>query len=172
MKNTIKFIAACAILAGATGSFATGNHAGGHTHADGDTTIGKAGVAAQVTRTIEIDMSDAMRFTPSNIKAKQGETIRFVVKNSGQLSHEFVLGTAKDLKDHYEVMKKFPEMEHADDNMLTVKPGQTREMVWQFTKAGTISFACLHPGHYDAGMKGSIAVASTKSKAKAQVASN
>lgn len=172
MKNTIKFIAACAILAGASGSFATGNHAGGHTHADGDTTIGKAGVAAQVTRTIEIDMSDAMRFTPSNIKAKQGETIRFVVKNSGQLSHEFVLGTAKDLKDHYEVMKKFPEMEHADDNMLTVKPGQTREMVWQFTKAGTISFACLHPGHYDAGMKGSIAVASTKSKAKAQVASN
>jgi uncharacterized cupredoxin-like copper-binding protein len=172
MKNTIKFIAACALLAGASGSFATGNHAGGHTHADGDTTIGKAGVAAQVTRTIEIDMSDAMRFTPSNIKAKQGETIRFVVKNSGQLSHEFVLGTAKDLKDHYEVMKKFPEMEHADDNMLTVKPGQTREMVWQFTKAGTISFACLHPGHYDAGMKGSIAVASTKSKAKAQVASN
>ena len=172
MKNTIKFIAACALLAGASSSFATGNHAGGHTHADGDTTIGKAGVAAQVTRTIEIDMSDAMRFTPSNIKAKQGETIRFVVKNSGQLSHEFVLGTAKDLKDHYEVMKKFPEMEHADDNMLTVKPGQTREMVWQFTKAGTISFACLHPGHYDAGMKGSIAVASTKSKAKAQVASN
>ena len=172
MKNTIKFIAACALLAGASGSFATGNHAGGHTHADGDTTIGKAGVATQVTRTIEIDMSDAMRFTPSNIKAKQGETIRFVVKNSGQLSHEFVLGTAKDLKDHYEVMKKFPEMEHADDNMLTVKPGQTREMVWQFTKAGTISFACLHPGHYDAGMKGSIAVAATKSKAKAQVASN
>ena len=172
MKNTIKFIAACALLAGASSSFATGNHAGGHTHADGDATIGKAGVAAQVTRTIEIDMSDAMRFTPSNIKAKQGETIRFVVKNSGQLSHEFVLGTAKDLKDHYEVMKKFPEMEHADDNMLTVKPGQTREMVWQFTKAGTISFACLHPGHYDAGMKGSIAVASTKSKAKAQVASN
>ncbi len=172
MKNTIKFIATCAILAGASGSFATGNHAGGHTHADGDTTIGKAGVAAQVTRTIDIDMSDAMRFTPSNIKAKQGETIRFVVKNSGQLSHEFVLGTAKDLKDHYEVMKKFPEMEHADDNMLTVKPGQTRELVWQFTKAGTISFACLHPGHYDAGMKGSIAVASPKSKAKAQVASN
>lgn len=172
MKNTIKFIAACALLAGASGSFATGNHAGGHTHADGDTTIGKTGVAAQVTRTIEIDMSDAMRFTPSNIKAKQGETIRFVVKNSGQLSHEFVLGTAKDLKDHYEVMKKFPEMEHADDNMLTVKPGQTREMVWQFTKVGTISFACLHPGHYDAGMKGSIAVASKKSKAKAQVASN
>jgi len=172
MNNTIKFIATCAILAGASGSFATGTHAGGHTHAAGDTTIGKAGAAAQVTRTIEIDMSDAMRFTPSSIKAKQGETIRFVVKNSGQLSHEFVLGTAKDLKDHYEVMKKFPEMEHADDNMLTVKPGQTSEMVWQFTKAGTISFACLHPGHYDAGMKGSIAVAPTKSKSKAQVASN
>jgi len=165
MKNTIKFIAACVLLAGAGGSFASGTHAGGHTHADGDTTIGKAGLPAQVTRTITVDMSDSMRFTPSSIKAKKGETVRFVVKNSGQLSHEFVLGTAKDLKEHYEVMKKFPEMEHADDNMLTVKPGQTGEMVWQFTRAGTVSFACLHPGHFEAGMKGNISVASAKAKA-------
>ena len=119
-------------------------------------------MAAKVSRTITVDMSDAMRFTPSSIKAKKGETVRFVVKNSGQLSHEFVLGTAKDLKEHYEAMKKFPEMEHADDNMLTVKPGQTGEMVWQFTRAGTVSFACLHPGHFDAGMKGAITISSAK----------
>lgn len=162
MKNTIKFIATCALLAGATASFASGTHAGGHAHGGSSSTIGKAGVPAKITRTIAVDMSDAMRFTPSSIQAKKGETVRFVVKNSGQLSHEFVLGTAKDLKDHYEAMKKFPEMEHADDNMLTVKPGQTGEMVWQFTTAGTVHFACLHPGHYDAGMKGSISVVSTK----------
>lgn len=164
LKNTIKLIAACAVLAGATSTFASGNHSGGH---DAQT-IGKAGLAANVTRTIQVEMSDTMRFTPASIKARQGETIRFVVKNSGQLSHEFVLGTTKDLKAHYEVMKKNPEMEHADDNMLTVKPGQTSELLWQFTQTGTVDFACLHPGHYDAGMKGSVAVASVKRAAKSQ----
>jgi uncharacterized cupredoxin-like copper-binding protein len=149
-------------LAGATSTFASGNHSGGHDAV----TIGKPGVAAKVSRTIQVDMSDAMRFTPASISAKQGETIRFVVKNSGQLSHEFVLGTTKDLTAHYEVMKKNPEMEHADDNMLTVKPGQTSEMLWQFTKAGTVDFACLHPGHFDAGMKGKIAVLPTKRNAQ------
>ena len=162
MKNTIKFIAVYAILTGAGGSFASGTHAGDHTHGDGESAIGKAGVPAQVTRTVAVDMSDAMRFTPSSIQAKKGETVRFVIKNSGQLGHEFVLGTAKDLKAHYEVMKKFPKMEHADDNMLTVKPGQTGEMVWQFTQAGTVSFACLQPGHFEAGMKGAITVSSKK----------
>jgi uncharacterized cupredoxin-like copper-binding protein len=162
MKNTIKFIASCALLAGTSGSFAGGNHTGGHGEGHDGETIGKPGVAAKVSRTINVDMADAMRFTPNDIQVKQGETIRFVVKNSGQLSHEFVLGTAKDLKDHYEVMKKNPEMEHAEDNQLSVKPGQTGELIWQFTKAVKVDFACLHPGHYDAGMKGNIKVASAK----------
>lgn len=161
MKTTLKTIATCALLVCTTATFAAGNHAGGHEHGPAKAqSIGEAGVAASVTRTVEVDMSDAMRFTPANIQAKQGETIRFVVKNSGQLSHEFVLGTAKDLKAHYELMKKSPHMEHADDNMLTVAPGQRGELLWRFTQAGKVDFACLHPGHYDAGMKGAVAVAS------------
>lgn len=167
MKNMIKIIAACALLAGATATFAAGNHAGGHDHGPGKAqSIGKVGVAANVTRTVEVDMSDAMRFTPAAIQAKQGETIRFVVKNSGKLSHEFVLGTTADLKAHYEVMKKNPHMEHADDNMLTVAPGQSAELLWHFTQTGTVDFACLHPGHYDAGMKGAVAVAANGQPAK------
>ena len=167
MKNTIKTIAAYTLLACATATFATGNHAGGHAHGpDKASAIGEAGVAANVTRTVEVDMSDAMRFTPAAVQAKQGETIRFVVKNSGQLPHEFVLGTEKDLKAHYEVMKKSPHMEHADDNMLTVAPGQSAELLWRFTQAGTVDFACLHPGHYDAGMKGRVAVASSGQTAR------
>lgn len=161
MKTTIKFIAAYAVLAGAIGSFATssfatGNHAGGHMH--GTNAIGKPGVAAKVSRTVQIDMSDAMRFTPDLVTVRAGETIRFVVKNSGQLKHEFNLGTEKDLKAHYEMMKKFPEMEHDEPNIASVAPGQTGEVIWQFTKAGTVSFACLHPGHYEAGMKGAVKV--------------
>jgi uncharacterized cupredoxin-like copper-binding protein/Cu/Ag efflux protein CusF len=169
MKNTIKFIAACALFAGASGSFAGGSHAGGHTHEHGHEhgaghdgeEIGKPGVAANVTRTVNVDMADAMRFSPDDIQVKQGETIRFVVKNSGALRHEFVLGTTKDLKEHYELMKKFPEMEHAEANQITVNPGQTGEVIWHFTKAVKVDFACLHPGHYDAGMKGAVSVTSS-----------
>lgn len=162
LKNTIKLIASCFLLATAGVTFASGSHSGGH---DADT-IGKPGVASKVTRTINVDMSDAMRFSPTDINVKQGETIRFVVKNSGKLSHEFALGTTADLKAHNEVMKKNPEMEHAEDNMVTVKPGQSGEVLWKFTKATKVDFACLHVGHFDAGMKGSIAVASAKSNSK------
>lgn len=129
-----------------------------HDHGHDQAAIGQAGEAAAATRTVQVDMTDDMRFTPASVAVKQGETIRFVVKNSGQLKHEFVLGTEKDLKAHYEVMKKNPEMEHADPNMVTVAPGQTGEVVWQFTRAGNVDFACLQPGHYDAGMKGKVKV--------------
>lgn len=156
-RNTLATLATAFFAVAAT---AAGSHAGGHGH--DESAIGQPGQAARVSRTVKVDMADTMRFTPAKFAVKRGETIRFVVKNSGQLKHEFVLGKAKDLKAHYEVMKKFPEMEHADANMLTVAPGQTGEMIWQFTKAGPVDFACLHPGHYDAGMKGSIMVASKK----------
>lgn len=140
----------------ATTTFASGAHGSGH-H-DNKGTIGQPGNAAKVTRTITVDMTDAMRFTPANISVKQGETIKFIAKNSGTIKHEMVLGTDKELKEHYEIMKKFPEMEHADENMVTVQPGKSGEIIWQFTKTGKINFACLQPGHYDAGMKGAVTV--------------
>lgn len=157
MRNTWMILGAACF---ATNALASGTHAGGHGHdASG---IGLPGQAAKVTRTISVDMTDAMRFSPADINAKPGETIRFVVKNSGKIKHEMVLGTVKDLKAHYEAMKKFPGMEHADDNMVTVEPGKSGEIIWQFTKTGKVNFACLQPGHYDAGMKGLIKVTSHK----------
>lgn len=153
-------LAAALILASGTAA-ASGTHAGGHD----DAAIGEPGVATAATRTVTVDMSDSMRFSPASFTAKQGETIRFVVKNSGQVKHEFVLGSAKELKEHYELMKKNPEMEHADPNMVTLGAGQTGEVVWKFTKPGKVDFACLQPGHYDAGMKGRIMV-SKKAMAK------
>ncbi len=134
------------------------HHSGGH-H---ESAIGEPGKAAGVNRTVRIDMSDAMRFSPATIDAKQGETIRFVVFNSGKIKHELVLGTEKELKEHYEVMKKHPNMEHDDPNMVTVEPGKTGEVIWRFTKSGKVDFACLQPGHFDAGMKGLVNVAAGK----------
>lgn len=155
-----------AALALSTSALATGTRAGGHEHGHGEDEIGKPGIVAKANRTVTIDMTDAMRFTPANLEAKQGETIRLIIKNSGKVKHEFVLGTEKELKEHYEQMKRFPEMEHDDPNMVTVAPGQTGEIVWQFTKTGKFGFACLQPGHYDAGMKGFVNVASVKNSNK------
>lgn len=146
-------------LALSAGALASGTHAGGHGHGDGETAIGKPGVVSKVSRTISIDMTDNMRFTPSEVKVKQGETIRFVVKNTGLVKHEFSLGTKKELAEHYEVMKKFPDMEHDEPNKVSLAPGKQGEIVWQFTKSGNVDFACLHPGHYEAGMKGQVKVA-------------
>lgn len=158
MKHPLRNTALAALLAlAAAGASATGTHAGGHGH-DADEAIGKPGVATKVARTINVEMTDAMRFTPADISVKQGETVRFVIKNSGNLKHELVLGTEKELKEHYEIMKKNPEMEHSDPNMVTLAPGKTGEIVWQFTKAGKVDFACLQPGHYDMGMKGAVNV--------------
>lgn len=158
MENTIKFIATTAIITWATGTFAAGNHAGGH----GTASIGQPGQASAVTRTIEITMADTMRFTPAEVKVTQGETIRFVVTNAGQLRHEFNLGTDADLKAHAEQMKKFPEMEHDEPNLVSLAPGKKGEVIWKFTKAGKVSFACLHVGHFDAGMKGQVKVSAKK----------
>ena len=139
--------------------FAAGNHAGGHADSDA---IGKPGKATNAKRTVKVEMLDTMRFNPQSITVKQGETIKFIVKNSGKVNHEMVLGTEKELKEHAEVMKKNPEMEHDDANQITVQPGKSGEIIWQFTKMGKVNFACLQPGHYDAGMAGTVTVKKAK----------
>jgi len=120
--------------------------------------IGKPGDPKNVTRTIEVISGDDFRYRPSEITVKRGETIRFVVKNTGKIDHELVLGTMKELKEHAELMRKHPGMEHDEPNQAMVKPGQTREIVWQFTHGGTVDFACTIPGHIEAGMTGKIKV--------------
>jgi uncharacterized cupredoxin-like copper-binding protein len=122
------------------------------------TAFGQEGNPKKAARTVRIDMTDNMRFTPAEVTVKRGQTVKFVVHNGGKVLHEMVLGTTQALKEHAELMKKFPEMEHADANMAHVKPGQAGEIVWQFTKAGDFQFACLQPGHYEAGMVGRVVV--------------
>ena len=144
------------LLAIALAHFASG--AGAHGDEHRDAAYGRPGDPAKVSRTVAIDMSDAMRFTPSLITAKKGETIRFALANSGKVRHEMVLGSSKELKEHAALMRKFPGMEHAEPNRLSVDPGKTGDLVWQFTRAGTFDFACLQPGHFEAGMRGKITV--------------
>jgi uncharacterized cupredoxin-like copper-binding protein len=119
---------------------------------------GIAGEAKDVRRTIEIAMSDDMRFTPSTIEVKQGETLRFVLRNHGKVLHEMVIGTAKALEEHAALMQKFPGMEHDEPHMAHVASGRKGQLVWKFNRAGEFDFACLIPGHYQAGMVGKIKV--------------
>jgi uncharacterized cupredoxin-like copper-binding protein len=114
---------------------------------------------AKGARTITIRMLDTMRFVPEQIAVKQGETIRFVITNEGQMLHEFVLGTRKVLDEHAALMAKFPTMEHSEPYMAHVGIGKTKDLVWTFNRPGAFDFACLIAGHYQAGMKGRIAVA-------------
>ena len=119
---------------------------------------GIAGDAIAAKRTIEISMTDNMRFTPDRIDVKQGETVRFVLKNTGKIMHELVLGTKKELDAHAAMMTRFPGMEHDEPYMTHVGSGKTGEIVWTFNRPGEFDFACLIAGHFQAGMVGKIKV--------------
>ena len=161
IKNTIKLIAISAILTGATATFSHTDT----THAKKAGPVikeqkewGIAGDAKAVTRTITLTMTDSMRFTPDKIDVKQGETIKFEIKNAGAMLHELVIGAKKDLDEHAAMMVKFPGMEHDEPYMAHVAPGKTGQIIWTFNKPGSFDFACLNAGHYQAGMVGKITV--------------
>jgi uncharacterized cupredoxin-like copper-binding protein len=119
---------------------------------------GIAGDAKAVKRTIEIGMTDAMRFAPDRLTVRQNETVRLVIRNQGKQLHELVLGTRQELDEHAALMLKFPNMEHDEPYMAHVNPGKTGEIIWNFNRAGAFEFACLIAGHYQAGMAGKITV--------------
>jgi uncharacterized cupredoxin-like copper-binding protein len=106
----------------------------------------------------ETDDGD-MIFEPDSIKVNKFETVRFLVKNIGELEHEFVMDEHENILKHKDAMAKMPEMEHEDPNAVRLIEGTDGEIIWTFTTAGTFEFACLIPGHYESGMKGTIQVA-------------
>ena len=141
-------------------AMAAGDHQGGHAmHGDQHaSTVGVPGKAADVTRTIDVNMDDSMRFVPDHVTVKAGETVRFFLKNRGKVPHEMVIGSMAELKEHAEMMRKFPSMEHEEPNMITLKPGQRGGLIWKFDRPGSVDFACLIPGHMEAGMVAKVTV--------------
>jgi uncharacterized cupredoxin-like copper-binding protein len=123
-----------------------------------ETAFGRTGDARKVTRTIEVGMYDTMRYAPDAIEVKRGETVRFVLQNHGKVMHEMVIGTTRELDAHAKMMREHPGMEHHEPFMAHVSPDGKGEIVWQFTMAGEFRYACLIPGHFEAGMVGRITV--------------
>lgn len=119
---------------------------------------GIAGEARAVKRTVEVRMLDSMRFSPERIEVRLGQTVRFNVRNAGNVMHEFVIGTPKENQAHAALMLKFPNMEHDEPYMAHVAPGKTGQIIWMFNRPGTFEFACLMAGHYQAGMAGMLVV--------------
>jgi len=123
-----------------------------------ETPFGREGDPKKANRTVRIGMADTMRFDPAELTIKRGETVKFVVRNHGKVLHEMVIGNMKELKEHAELMKKHPGMEHDEPYMAHVDPGKEQSITWQFTKAGEFYYGCLIPGHFEAGMIGRITV--------------
>jgi uncharacterized cupredoxin-like copper-binding protein len=161
MANISRAVVAAAfgvVVGVSSPAFAHGDGKGGHPPAGAvkleQKPFGIAGDPKKVSRTITIDMTDEMRYFPSSLQLKVGETVRFKLVNKGKTMHELVIGTGPDLQEHAALMKKFPDMEHEEPYMAHVKPGTTGEIVWQFNRPGEFKYVCLLPGHFEAGMVG------------------
>jgi uncharacterized cupredoxin-like copper-binding protein len=108
------------------------------------------------------EKNGTMAYEPSRIEVKKGEQIKFMITNTGGLAHEFLLDSMEHNAKHKIEMKKNPEMEHDDPNGKRRELKMTAEILWKFDKEGTFEFACLIPGHYEAGMHGIVVVTACK----------
>ena len=130
-------------------------------HSDHAFAAGEPGDPQKPFRVVEVTLTDGpgtMSYAPSKIEVRKGEQIKFVLKNTGYLPHEFLLDSFENNAKHKLEMEKNPEMEHDDPNGKRVDSKKSAEILWRFTKAGTFEFACLIPGHYETGMKGTVIV--------------
>ena len=129
--------------------------------AHGHFSAGEPGDPKKPARIVKVKMIEEgkkMLFEPAVIKVKRGEQIRIMLMNDGTEDHEFILATQMENRKHAEQMKKFPEMEHDDPNAKRLSPFNSTEILWKFTKRGEFEYACLIPGHLEAGMLGKVIV--------------
>jgi uncharacterized cupredoxin-like copper-binding protein len=153
---------ACSVLsfAAAPVSAEVGGHRG-HQHHHLHFSAGEPGNAKRAARVVQITMREAdgkMLFIPDRVEVRRGEQIKFVLRNSGELDHEFVLATTAENEKHAEDMKKNPDMVHTDPNGRRLGPKKEDSLLWRFTRKGEFEYGCLIPGHREAGMTGKIVV--------------
>jgi P-type Cu+ transporter len=129
-------------------------------HAEGsEPHAGEAAALVQPGRTIHVEANDSMRFVPGDIRVESGETVAFVVTNTGVVPHEFVVGDAHVQEEHAQEMTA--DGGHGDDtgNAITIAPGETETLVYTFESTDEpLFYGCHLPGHYEAGMMGTITV--------------
>ena len=150
-----------AALAGSLAASAAVAAPGAAGHGHSAFSAGEPGDPKKPARIVQVVMREGdgkMLFIPAQIKVRRGEQIKFVLRNNGELEHEFVLATTAENLKHAKQMMKNPEMEHDDPNAKRLDPKKIKEMVWRFTMRGEFEYGCLIPGHREAGMIGKITV--------------
>jgi uncharacterized cupredoxin-like copper-binding protein len=139
----------------------TGHGHGGHEHG-ASYSAGEPGDSRKPARVVHVTMRETadgkMIYVPAAVQVKRGEQIRFVLTNAGDVPHEFVLASTEDNLKHARAMQNNPAMTHDEPNGRMLEPKAKAELVWRFGKAGTFEFACLIPGHREAGMTGTVTV--------------
>lgn len=128
-----------------------------HSHGAHPSAAGRPGRAADVTRTVRVEARD-IAFDLRSLEVRAGETVRLVVTNVGRIPHEFAIGTREEQAAHRKAMIGKPDVVHDDPNVLSLKPGEAKELIWRFARRADIEFACNIPGHSEAGMRGEVRV--------------
>jgi Cu+-exporting ATPase len=113
--------------------------------------------ARPVSRTIQVNATDTLRFVPDVLMVRAGETIAFEISNPGVLPHEFYLGTVAEQQAHEREMAGGAHM-HAEPGQVDVPAGKPVRLVYTFDHPGVLEYGCHVPGHYPAGMRGTITV--------------
>ena len=161
-RSGIALVAVTLLSANAWAGEGPSGHSHGHGDGHGKTfSAGEPGNPKKPAKIVQVTMGESdgkMLFVPARLEVKKGDQIKFVLRNNGELEHEFVLASTADNLRHAEAMQKNPDMAHDEPNGRQVAPNKTGEIVWKFTKAGEFEYACLIPGHREAGMTGTIVV--------------
>jgi len=145
-------------------AYASGSHQSSHSHGNSEKqeqhtfAAGSPGKLSDLNRVIKIRAMDNMRYDQNSINVRAGETIRFIVTNTGKLRHEFSIGDSEEQLKHAKMMKAMPTMMHKDPNAISLAAGETGEIIWKFSQSSDIEIACHVAGHYEAGMKADVRV--------------
>jgi uncharacterized cupredoxin-like copper-binding protein len=153
------------VLPGGPGGHGPGRHTGEDRSKSEQSAadVGEPTGAEQAERAVDVTTLDTMAFELETISVSQGETVTFVVTNTGDgvqsSPSEFTLGNAEMQEEHAEAMAHIPAgMGHDTPNNIPLQPGETKELTWRFGNASPVEYACHHASHYEAGMRGRITV--------------
>ena len=131
-----------------------------------------APAAAKGVRTIEIIGTDDMKYSVANIEAKAGEQIRIRLTSKGAMpkiamAHNFVLlAKAADTLKFVNASAMARATDFVPPDMKTqviahttlAGAGETVEVTFKVPAAGTYTYLCTFPGHFQAGMRGTLTV--------------
>ena len=109
-------------------------------------------------RTVVVTMRHS-RFEPAAVRVDPGERVRFVLRNTDPIDHEFILGDDAVQRRHEEGRER---QHHGDvPGERSVPAGQEAATTYAFPAAldgRVLKFACHLPGHYAYGMHGTVRV--------------